>query len=407
MLRAREQQVVVVGPDQEPETIHSRQARAVVPVMPSRKEVHVKTTLFLAFYTLAQFAASEPLYKGVTCFCSLQKCQMTNNLCTSYYGCYQMSIVVPEDPQLGARATPSTYTALAACLESRSQNRTHCGPEQLYKQSSPNTQIKCCYKNLCNDITGNPYSGNLSPSGGSNHQSSNWNINNQYSSNGGLRGGTNVNRGDQSDSSDNESIWSSDFWFRIAVITVPITGAVILVFLIIVAIKLLRQEDMRTKVLAQQKLQTLTALHRGCTEHYCHLTGSVITPQSEHVHTSSKSDNSKMHHQSNKNVCQYSPTRHPAIPAVAAISSYSNQPSALSHELPKLINNNNVSPYSKCDTIQVKPVVTRPPDICECHSPETAPTQILAARPSPAMTRPYASFHIYPKNGIFGGTEEV
>ena len=250
-------------------------------------------------------------------------------------------------------------------------------------------------------VSGNAYSGNL------NHQSSNWNINNQYSSNDGLRGGTNVNRGDQSDSEGSESIWSSDFWFRIAVITVPITGAVILVFLIIVAIKLLRQEDMRTKVLAQQKLQTLTALHRGCTEHYCHLTGSVITPQSEHVHTSSKSDNSKIiHHQSNKNVCQYSPTRHPQMP-VAAISSYSNQPPVLSHELPKLSNNNNVSPYSKCDTIQVKPVVTRPPDICECHSPETAPTQILAGRPSPSMTRPYASFHIYPKNGFFGGTEEV
>ena len=93
---------------------------------------------------------------GVTCFCSLQKCQMTNNLCTSYYGCYQMSIVVPEDPLSGdtEAATPSTYTALAACIESRSQNKTHCGPEQLYKQSSPNTVIKCCYKNLCNDITG-------------------------------------------------------------------------------------------------------------------------------------------------------------------------------------------------------------------------------------------------------------
>ena len=158
---------------------------------------------------------------------------------------------------------------------------------------------------------------------------------------------------------------------------------------------------MRTKILAQQKLQTLSALHRGCTEHYCHLTGSVISPQSDHkslTSSSSKCDKLKA-----KNICQYSPTRHPPMPT--AITNYSNQP-VLSHELPKLINNNNISPYSKCDTIQVKPVVTRPPDICECHSPETAPTQILAtARPSPSVTRPYASFHIYPKNGTFGSED--
>ena len=65
MLSAPQQLVVVVGPDQEPETIQICQVTSAMPVMPARKqEVHVKTTLFLAFYTLAQFASSEPLYKG-------------------------------------------------------------------------------------------------------------------------------------------------------------------------------------------------------------------------------------------------------------------------------------------------------------------------------------------------------
>ena len=188
---------------------------------------------------------------------------------------------------------------------------------------------------------------------------------------------------------DDSSLWTSDFWFRIAVITVPITGAVILVFLIIVAIKLLRQEDLRHKMLAQQKMQTLSALHRGCTEHYCHLTGSIASQSDADV---SKCDKLS----ANKNsVCQYSPTRQvpPLTPPYKANFNTNNP----SHLMPTIISSGNLSPYAKCDTIQVKPVVTRPPDICECHSPGMGPAQILA-NPRSSTSRPVYNNNINSSN---------
>ena len=115
-----------------------------------------------------------------------------------------------------------------------------------------------------------------------------------------------------------ESLWTNDFWFRIAVFTVPITGAVILLFLIVVAIKLLRQEDVRRhKMLAQQKIQTLNALHRGCAEHYCHLTGSVTGSQSGDADVS-KCDK---YSAANKSTgCQYSPTCQ--VPALTQVQPF-------------------------------------------------------------------------------------
>ncbi|CAH1239093.1 BAMBI [Branchiostoma lanceolatum] len=52
---------------------------------------------------------------------------------------------------------------------------------------------------------------------------------------------------------------SSAIWFRAAVIAVPITGAVILTFLVFVAIRMLRNEDKRHR----KRHQILSALHRG------------------------------------------------------------------------------------------------------------------------------------------------
>jgi len=336
---------------------------------------------------------------------------MTNNLCTSYFGCYQMNIVLPGGVGRGGGGAskdspPSTFTAIAACIESRSQNNTHCGPDQLYRQSSPNTQIKCCSNNLCNDINDVSYSienqhlikrpqkpyqrygsGGNNPiksysSGSSLNMKSSYtnNINNNNQRNKQVQ-----NTYDTTERNRDSSLWTSDFWFRIAVITVPITGAVILVFLIIVAIKLLRQEDLRHKMLAQQKMQTLSALHRGCTEHYCHLTGSIASQSDADV---SKCDK-LLSNKSPGSVCQYSPTRQIPPPLNGPYKSSYNTSSNPSHLMPTIISSGNLSPYAKCDTIQVKPVVTRPPDICECHSPGIGPAQILANPRSSANTRPF------------------
>ncbi|XP_078702855.1 BMP and activin membrane-bound inhibitor homolog [Branchiostoma floridae x Branchiostoma belcheri] len=166
----------------------------------------------------------------IRCYCNTPTCVTTGYMCKSELGiCYS--------DLLGdyRKHSPPEH----GCIDHRPESRSPvlCPDGAAEGSSRDWPMVQCCTEDMCNynDHPGIPFQ---TSSDRTDHERQN----------------------DWSPVGPDEQLPSSSaIWFRAAVIAVPITGAVILTFLVFVAIRMLRNEDKRHR----KRHQILSALHRG------------------------------------------------------------------------------------------------------------------------------------------------
>ncbi|XP_035688850.1 BMP and activin membrane-bound inhibitor homolog [Branchiostoma floridae] len=189
--------------------------------------VGTKASLLSPFFLASLLVAV--VKAEIRCYCNTPTCVTTGYMCKSELGiCY--SDLVGDY----RKHSPPEHGCIDHRPESRSPALCPDGPADGHSRDWP--LVQCCREDMCNynDLPGMTFQ---TSSDRTDHE----------------------RRSDWSPVGPDELPSSSAIWFRAAVIAVPITGAVILSFLVFVAIRMLRNEDKRHR----KRHQILSALHRG------------------------------------------------------------------------------------------------------------------------------------------------
>lgn len=162
----------------------------------------------------------------VRCFCNLPNCVSTGYICKSKSGsCFS---------SLSDQAPYNTNTGLHGCLELLTDNeqKEWCkanSNSQIGRKRKPHPRslLYCCYSDMCNHVD-NPETTNL--------LDETVNMLNERENN-------RIAKNSSSQQINVLTYNSSDVWFKVATIAVPICGAIIVLVLLVLAIRLLRTES--------------------------------------------------------------------------------------------------------------------------------------------------------------------
>lgn len=225
------------------------------------------------------------LSEEIRCYCNAASCVTTGYLCKSVLGrCYS---------HFTSESASNTMRVFHGCVEALSgDDRTSClNEEDQMKSSSMEEErvwplLTCCQQDMCNYIVEN----------------TNENINL-------TRSGTVKSSSALSPSSE---ISERDLWFKAAVIAVPIAGGFILILLVLLAVRMLRNDNRRQRHLvhAARQQRSLTKAQLFVADHFYpnneneHLNcGGEVNPASSSSHYSSKHLHHKPHHHHYHHYC--------------------------------------------------------------------------------------------------------
>ncbi|NP_001158365.1 BMP and activin membrane-bound inhibitor homolog precursor [Saccoglossus kowalevskii] len=191
------------------------------------------TTSIILFYTV--FSSLQLTYGLIRCYCDSPTCVGSGYMCKSNTGCY--SELYEENDSNDRPLSPH------GCMESVDIELCETGETagtQPPNRTANLSILKCCKDDLCNY-----------------NRLDNTDIIAQNSED---------FPDAQMDSNTAHDLveQSRAVWFRAAVIAVPIAGGCILILLILLAVRMLRNEEKRFKRLQAKRRDTFTALHRGC-----------------------------------------------------------------------------------------------------------------------------------------------
>ncbi|GJQ71629.1 hypothetical protein Trydic_g11328 [Trypoxylus dichotomus] len=170
---------------------------------------------------------TKPTTGHVRCFCNLPICVSTGYMCKSVSGSCFSSL---------SHQAPHTYDAykgLHGCLEllTDKEQKEFCKANSnssvRRKKKHPRTLLQCCYSDMCNYMD-NPDTTNLM-------EESVDTVNERDS--------TKIAKNSSSQQINVLTYSNSEVWFKAATIAVPICGAIIVLVLVVLAIRLLRTES--------------------------------------------------------------------------------------------------------------------------------------------------------------------
>ncbi|XP_077979120.1 BMP and activin membrane-bound inhibitor homolog isoform X1 [Glandiceps talaboti] len=193
------------------------------------------STSILLFYTV--LSSLQFTYGLIRCYCDAPDCVDSGYMCKSDIGCY--SEILEEKDSKPRHGCMDSHEMLEMCVldvttTTQSPNRT-----DLEEIGARWPLYKCCQHDMCN------YNSleDIQVKSNSNQQST---------------------EDSQMDTAPDVVLQSKAVWFRAAVIAVPIAGGCILILLILLAVRMLKNEERRFKRLQAKRRETLSALHRGC-----------------------------------------------------------------------------------------------------------------------------------------------
>jgi len=201
-------------------------------------------------------------YGDIRCHCNLPQCVRTGYMCKSTgasAACYSEQ---PVDVNVDGISS-SDHISRHGCIELPQQLRDMCvkplpqsPPLQSHhnhhnhRHHNSNQSIICCFEDMCNYVK---------------------NIDLIFSTRTHTIYNDNKLVGTATSSTRNIPNLSNSVWFQVTVITVPIAGSILLVILIVMAIKVLRQDNKRHEY--NKKITSLTHVW-----HLLDLLDHVITP---------------------------------------------------------------------------------------------------------------------------------
>ncbi|XP_070565827.1 BMP and activin membrane-bound inhibitor homolog [Ptychodera flava] len=201
------------------------------------------TTSIVLFYTV--LSGLQLTYGLIRCYCDDPQCVESGYMCKSDHGCYSEFPLEADAKSrpLGHGCVESLETLQlcesgVATTTPQPPNRTEEAVATDFRWSG----FQCCREDMCN------YNSIELKIEVNSHNVQN------------TEGFTDS----QMDTAHDLVVQSKAVWFRAAVIAVPIAGGCILILLILLAVRMLKNEERRFKRLQAKRRETLNALHRGC-----------------------------------------------------------------------------------------------------------------------------------------------